>query len=351
MILKKIIHKLLPPPSSISSLGPNRIGWVDWSKAIGILFVVMGHSDYSNPDIVPMIYMIHMPLFFVVSGYLFNTDKSVKQITQKNIRGLIIPYILYNMLFAAYWILLGTLKTIVGQDFSWGDCLVTPAYHFLFGIAKGNFDGPTWFLLALIWCKYISYLLHNARVWCKTAAIVIWFGLFYVRQATGWHFIYALDCACAGMIWFELGQIIRLNKDRIKIPNFVFAALIPVGIAICYYVMNNNGNCNYILADVGGLFGLFGTALGLLAFFSFCKLVGRYNNRLIVLVSKASIVIMCLHMLINTQIYNVLHCQHQSFYTFAVDLMITILLALLYPLIKRYVPAMVGSNYISHKKV
>ena len=55
MILKKITHKLLPPPSSISSLGPNRIGWVDWSKAIGILFVVMGHSDYSNPDIVPMI--------------------------------------------------------------------------------------------------------------------------------------------------------------------------------------------------------------------------------------------------------------------------------------------------------
>lgn len=333
------------PPQQNLSQTTNRIGWVDWSKAIGILLVVMGHSEYSNPDIVPMIFMVHMPLFFVVSGYLFNADKSLKIITGKNFRGLLIPYILYNMLFVAYWILLGIFKTIAGQDFSWGDCMLTPMRNFVFGIAIGNFDGPTWFLLALIWCKYMSYMLHNARPWGKVAIIAVWLSLFCVRQATDYHFIYAVDCACVGMIWFELGQIFRQNKNKLHIPNFVYATLIPIGIAICYYVMKSNGICNYIRADVGGLVGLFGTACGLLAFFSFCKLAGRYNNRLVTLVSKASIVIMCLHMLINTQIYNVLHCQHQSLYTFAVDLMLTLLLACLYPLIKRYIPAMVGSTY------
>ena len=341
-------HKYSPPQQNLSQT-TNRIGWVDWSKAIGILLVVMGHSEYANPDIIPMIFMVHMPLFFVASGFLFNANKSLKTITEKNIRGLLIPYILYNMLFVVYWILLGTLKTIAGQDFSWGDCLLTPMYHFVFGIALGNFDGPTWFLLALIWCKYMSYILHNAQPWGKAAIIAIWFCLFYVRQATDCHFIYAIDCACAGMIWFELGQIIRRNKNRVHIPNFAYVAFIPIGIAICYYVMKSNGICNYIRADVGGLIGLLGTAMGLLAFFSFCKLVGRYNNRLVTLISKASIVIMCLHMLINTQIYNILHCQHQSFYTFAVDLMLTLLLAFLYPLIKRYVPALVGNTYSTKK--
>ena len=44
----------------------NRKNWIDWAKALGILIVVMGHSNYAQEDISPMIFMIHMPLFFVV---------------------------------------------------------------------------------------------------------------------------------------------------------------------------------------------------------------------------------------------------------------------------------------------
>ena len=55
-----------------------RKNWIDWAKALGILLVVMGHSNYSLPDINPMIFMIHMPLFFVASGYLFKTNKRLR---------------------------------------------------------------------------------------------------------------------------------------------------------------------------------------------------------------------------------------------------------------------------------
>ena len=57
----------------------QRKNWIDWAKAIGILLVVMGHSEYSNPLVVQMIFMIHMPLFFVVSGYLFKPNKSFRE--------------------------------------------------------------------------------------------------------------------------------------------------------------------------------------------------------------------------------------------------------------------------------
>lgn len=33
----------------------QRKNWIDWAKAIGILLVVMGHSEYSNPLVVRMI--------------------------------------------------------------------------------------------------------------------------------------------------------------------------------------------------------------------------------------------------------------------------------------------------------
>lgn len=304
----------------------------------------MGHSEYENQNILPMIYMIHMPVFFVVSGYLFNANKPLKKITKSNVKGLLIPYILFNLLFATYWTVIGVLKVSVGQAFDWSACLINPAYKFVFGIALGNFDGPTWFLLALIWCKYMTYLLHNGKKYQKLGVVALWMVLFYVRIRTGQHFIFALDCACAGVVWFEAGQIVRRNKWNIKVPAFMYLLCVLIGFVACYYFMKTNGMCNYILADMNGVIGVFGSACGLVAFFSLCKLLSPYSNSFIVLVSKASIVIMCLHMMINVPLNRSIHYWNHSLYTFSVDFLMVIVLALVYPLIKRYAPAFVGGR-------
>lgn len=44
-----------------------RKNWIDWAKALGILLVVMGHSNYSQPDINPMIFM-GLLVQFVAAG-------------------------------------------------------------------------------------------------------------------------------------------------------------------------------------------------------------------------------------------------------------------------------------------
>ena len=273
----------------------------------------MGHSEYADLDACPMIFMIHMPVFFVVSGYLFNADKSLWQITHSNTRGLLVPYVMYNLLFAAYWVALGTVRTVMGQPYDWTGCLLTPAWHFLSGIALGNFDGPTWFLLALVWCKYMSYVLHQGRLLARAAVLLFWGVLLFVRISTGRPFVYALDCACAGVIWFEAGYLARLRSKRLHLPLWVYVLSIPMGFAVCYYVMKHNGSCNYILADVGGLYGLFGTVCGLMAYFSFCRIVGCYECGLVTLVSKASIVVMCLHMMFNGPLNGLIHYWNHTF--------------------------------------
>lgn len=291
-----------------------------------------------------MIFMIHMPLFFVVSGYLFNTQKTFNDITRSNIKGLFIPYILYNLLFVVYWVALGFFKVVMGQEYSWGDCLFTPGWHFALGIASGNYDGPTWFLLALIWCKYFTYLIHRGTLTLKVLAVAAWVILLYVRIETGVYYIYALDCACAGIIWFEVGQLLGIYKDKIHVSYFAYYVAIPIGFALCYYVMLNNGTCNYILANVNGLCGVAGTVCGLIAFFSLCKLLERYNNPLIELVSKATIVIMCLHMMINNPLNNLLHYWNHSFYTFSIDCVMVLALSAIYPFIQKFAPALIGGK-------
>ena len=54
----------------------NRIKWIDSSKAIAIMLVVIGHmiGDLENP-VNRFILAFHMPFFFFISGYLSNAEK------------------------------------------------------------------------------------------------------------------------------------------------------------------------------------------------------------------------------------------------------------------------------------
>ena len=48
----------------------KRIEWIDIAKGIGIILVVIGHI--SQIEVLnDIIYSFHMPLFFIISGYLY----------------------------------------------------------------------------------------------------------------------------------------------------------------------------------------------------------------------------------------------------------------------------------------
>lgn len=71
------------------------------AKAIGIILMVVGHSGC--PSVIGnFIYLFHMPLFFVCSGYFFReiADKtSLLYFFKKRIKGLYLPYLKWSLLF------------------------------------------------------------------------------------------------------------------------------------------------------------------------------------------------------------------------------------------------------------
>lgn len=152
----------------------KRTNWIDWAKALGILLVVMGHSNYSQPDINPMIFMIHMPLFFVASGYLFNANKSIKEITQSNIRSLLIPYLVFNLISLVYLFMSNFAKCMMGMSINWNSMIIQPLCDTLLGVPGNLPCGPTWFLLALIWCKYIMYGIEKSKLIIGCIIVVSW---------------------------------------------------------------------------------------------------------------------------------------------------------------------------------
>ena len=70
-------------------------------KAIGIIFMVIGHSGC--PKILhDYIYMFHMPLFFFCSGYFFkptNETYQIKDFVIKRIKKLYFPFVKWSILF------------------------------------------------------------------------------------------------------------------------------------------------------------------------------------------------------------------------------------------------------------
>ena len=66
--------------------------WVDWMKAIGMLFIIWGHAFPKAFS--PFIYSFNVPLFFIISGYLFKRSDTFAVFLKKNYVSLIIPYLL-----------------------------------------------------------------------------------------------------------------------------------------------------------------------------------------------------------------------------------------------------------------
>ena len=76
---------------------------IDILKAICLLCVILGHCGFPGTQ---FIYLFHMPLFFMASGYLFdkkkvNSSKNLKTFFLRKIKTLWLPYVIWNTVMLA----------------------------------------------------------------------------------------------------------------------------------------------------------------------------------------------------------------------------------------------------------
>ena len=90
----------------------KRIRFFDIAKGIAILAVILGHSAIeanlfmphrTAQIIVSICFSFHMPLFFLISGYLYNPKGTIKEELYKDLKTLLLPYLIYQFIFYPYW--------------------------------------------------------------------------------------------------------------------------------------------------------------------------------------------------------------------------------------------------------
>lgn len=135
---------------------------IDVAKGIAIITVVLGHvvtsyhnsnlmMDYAVPNyLCELVYSFHMPLFFMISGYLVSTKDfgwaSCWSAVRKNLISYGIPYVAFCVIsFVLKLVFSGSVNTRV----SFTDLLLIPLYPI----------GMMWFLYALLVVSVLHILM------------------------------------------------------------------------------------------------------------------------------------------------------------------------------------------------
>jgi fucose 4-O-acetylase-like acetyltransferase len=190
-------------------MATTRYEFLDIAKGLGILAVVWAHimlCGWSHK----LCYAFHMPLFFLMSGMLFqkNKYKTFGEFIRKRAKRLFVPYLLYSL---ATWVLWAVFRLVRGDAVAsyWMPLLQT-------FVAQGSG----------------TYLVHNSALWfipCLFAVEVMYF--FVGRLKAG--FALLVSFALAGLS-FVLGHL--FGKTWWFMPPWNFDAAF---IALPFYCVGN----------------------------------------------------------------------------------------------------------------
>lgn len=128
----------------------------DILKGIGIIMVVVGHYSALNPVIFNVIFSVHMPLFFIVAGYFLKPNTDLFATLRKDVKRLIMPYLLTMVVLIAYNIVVHGLLYHEGAKIV--PILRATIFPSLLRMDPDCPSIPVWFLLALFWARETSNL-------------------------------------------------------------------------------------------------------------------------------------------------------------------------------------------------
>ena len=228
---------------------------IDTAKGFGIFLVIAGHLFIYGGGYSCVVFSFHMPLFFFLSGYVFNTDWSRKQFYYKELN-LLLPYLFFSIL--------GLLISLIVP--AWRNFSAKLVSLDIFYNVNPNLlhVGQIWFLFALIDIVTFVYALNflfKKEVFKLIAVFVAFIICFLIKRykigiffgGESYRIPFKLDDAMAGLLFFYSGIIakkmdattrINVSKLWLRCLLFVFSALTLVFFAKLNGMVNIDSNFN-----------------------------------------------------------------------------------------------------------
>lgn len=246
-------------------LSKKRILWADYAKFVAIYLVVLGHADLPSGDFRSFIYLFHLPLFFLISGYFDNSPKyNFKTFIVHNFKLLLVPYLCFNVInIPISWSSVYLHPELYpGIDSAW-EWVICPLYGILLGddrVTSCSYlpCGPLWFLVALFSIKVVFYFLRRVELYhclikykyieffywliCSLLFVAL-FGLLGKKIP-----YYSLDSMLLSMPFYMIGFLMKKKAFPIEFDRKFSYVLLIFIFAYIYIIGVSNG---YVDIDAG----------------------------------------------------------------------------------------------------
>ena len=270
----------------------TRLNYIDVCKAFGIILVVLGHT-YGIPYTLDLVIVsFHMPLFFIISGYLYDAEKNKKMnfrsFVLKKAKQYLLPYFALagvNFLIQILWRLFYTHETLDTDYFFTKLRGIIFCYSDEINLPNCT---PIWFLVCLFISLILFWLIMKLPV--KFQLIPIVFGLIINYLVTPyWNdytsFPWKFPTFLVGLFFIFTGYYfrrimeLRFHKNKWLITG---VASLAISGSIAFVVLSDN----FIIMNenkYGDMFVFFSTSIlissAVVLLFSIftCKKIGFFN--------------------------------------------------------------------------
>lgn len=231
----------------------GRRAWIDLAKGIGIALVVIGHACAEESSTGALwarnaIYLFHMPLFFVVSGYLAKPGPMLDYARQR-LNALIVPYV-------CYLFVIGAPLALATHNLHGRSALLEFASYFYGGRHLVTYMTIFWFVT----CLFFAQIIYRGMLRISSSPYNLFVvGIIGVCGAYSYVFMpkhnfpWPLDVGVVPMalvfMWF--GQLYKTVENRTAaVIGACLAAMLGLAIYLHYFSL-------YTFDMKAGLFGPF----------------------------------------------------------------------------------------------
>ncbi len=227
----------------------KNIPWVGIVKSIGVFLVFIGHIwSHSRLEMIyKAIYSFHMPLFFILAGFLFSSKDTFLEMTKKKLFRVLLPGLFYNILFSPLYFVytekIDISEFISGLFFFRGEVTANP---------------PCWFFFTLFFTFIVAKLIRvdKNKAWVNLMISLLSFGIGYVlfRHVAVKNDFFGVKELFPALGLFSLGNIVRKldlsgKVERNRIASFI--AFTVSGIIWFIFGLRLNSKAAFYGADFG----------------------------------------------------------------------------------------------------
>ena len=215
--------------------------FIDVAKFIGIFLVIFGHIIPTNSNLYYLIGLFHMPLFFVITGFLYKI-RDFRGNLLKIFYGLIMPYFWYQVIYFP----IKYFNLTIVHHYPFLQTFLKMCIGILIGNNGGNVFyenclAPAWFIYTMILLLFVLALIkiNNKNLFLLTTVSLI-FSFIILKNHIFLPF-------CIGSLfyafpYFCLGYVLRkVNFNNFIIKKVQTILIVVLGLIFLSFFIKYNG--------------------------------------------------------------------------------------------------------------